>query len=274
MNKKIIGGILIALILTLGLVVGDYLVKRQQTLEKKAAATPQTFTVEALLRSATGQETRFTAVNARAIVHYEVSPRVCYQGTHHGQCIGINAKNCMIGGYMSIPLRAGGAPCTGAPAGSYATKWDRKVVVGGQTYNLVYPTNCIGEQIDGIEVCEQLENITLSSDAHNAPYHRGIYQLAAVTASPTPTRLLPSPTPTAAALPTPTPTLGPTPTPTRSPTPTPTSTPTPTPTSIVRTSPTPTPLTQLPTTGSNATWIVSIAGAALMILGGVLVLAL
>lgn len=279
-KKQIIIGVAFALVLTAGLVVGDFLVKQRQLLEKKAGDASQHFTVEALLRDpATGSESRFTSVNARAIVHYEVSPRVCYQGTHHNQCTGNNAKNCMTNGYMSIPLQSGGKPCSGVPAGSYATKWDRRVTVGGKQYQLVYPTSCSGETIDGVEVCEQLENISLSPDAHSAPYHRGIYQLVAgASPSPSPSPASsPTPTPTAsAATPTPTPASSPTPTAGTTPTPTPTPTirPSPTPTPAVKASPTPTPLSSLPQTGGVGTWTIAGAGAVLLLIGSALVFAL
>lgn len=264
-KKQIIIGIIVAVVLTAGLVVGDYLVKRQQRLEKKAAVDiAGNLTVEALLKDpVSGATSRLTTVNARTIVHYDVSPRVDY-------------KSCMSGGYMSLPIRSADNPCTAVGQGSYATKWDRQVTVGSQNYKLVYPTTCVGEKIDGVEVCEQTENIRPNV---GAPYHRGIYQLM-VSASPSP---LPSPSPT----PTPTPTLHPTPTPTPtpqptpSPTPTPTPTPTPratpipTPTSVVTASPTPTPLSQLPQTGSaTGTWIITGVGGMLLLLGTLAIFAL
>ncbi len=242
-RKLIIGGI-IALILTLGIAIGGYLVGQRQQIGKKAQDAAGYFTVEAQLGTS-----RFTQVNARAIIHYDVSPRVDYQ-------------SCMSQGLMSLPIRASDNPCTAVGAGSYATKWDRQVTVNGKEYRLVYPTTCVGEKINGVEVCEQTESITA---AYGAPFHRGVYQLvisASPSPSPTPT---PRPSPSApagAATPTPTPT----PTPRPSPTPTPTLRPSPT--------PTPTPLTTLPQTGGEGTWIVAGAGTALLLIGSLLILAL
>ncbi len=98
-----------------------------------------------------------------------------------------------------------------------------------------------------------------------------------------------SPTPTPTAGPTPTPTSNPAPTPT--PTPTPSSTPgatpspTPTPTRVTLASPTPTPLAQVPVPtptpvplqqagATTGTWIISLVGGALVVIGSALVFAL
>ncbi len=96
-----------------------------------------------------------------------------------------------------------------------------------------------------------------------------------------------TPTPGASPTPTPTPTTVPTPTPTPTPTPssTPGATPTPTPTPVTLASPTPTPLAQAPAPtptpvtlqkagSATGTWVISLVGGALVVIGSVLVLAL
>ena len=70
MPKKqlVIGGIT-ALVMTLGIAMGGYLAGQKQQIEKKAQDAAGYFTVEAQLGS-----TRFTQVNARAIIHYDATP--------------------------------------------------------------------------------------------------------------------------------------------------------------------------------------------------------
>ncbi len=86
-----------------------------------------------------------------------------------------------------------------------------------------------------------------------------------------------TPTPTPTTVPTPTPTSTPTPPSSPGPTPTPTPvsnpTPTPTPTPLAQ-APTPTPVTLEQAGSTTGTWIVSIAGAALLILGSSLLFVL
>ena len=157
-GKKTIATILGLILLIGGVATGVILVQQRQELRKKAQDVPGNFTVEAQLDTS-----RFTQVKARAIIHYDVSPRVDY-------------TSCMSQGFMGLPIRASDDPCTAVGEGSYATKWDRKVTVDGKEYRLVYPTTCVGEKINGVEVCEQTENIRPNV---GAPFHRGIYQLIA-----------------------------------------------------------------------------------------------
>lgn len=130
----------------------------------------RTFRVETLLQNADGKQVPFPLVNARTIVRFTNAngnpqkPLICYQGNNDGQCP--VAKYCMSNGSMTLPIKPGGLPCTGAAPGWYSTQWDKTVNVSGKTYELISPTNCDDS------ICTQEEKILISGKQ----LHQGIYR--------------------------------------------------------------------------------------------------